>query len=521
MRYPDTSSLNALPTEICYQVMEELLVLHKTNGMITRLPRTKRPLRYGFKPDMQPQVLRINKKMHNIGRKALERSNRWIILDMDCAYLLTYWASVFLEIIVVDPESAQNLPSGMMYIRVKPFSRASGHAPFWRCFWPKAMRERQIVLVAASHLGNLVSALRMVELAHVLRIMPGEIYRNRVTDMEYRVNRGEHGLSIRIHINQNYPESCIRTSLEHFRILHGPLNEISIIGAPDEHQARSIEASIRIPRDVASESTFSEMLMHVVDLIALADVKSQEGLSACVSMLYEQARAMVVNTHNNDDTPWGGWITEATAQDSHFEMLILCASVTNFMVNHMLNRGNWICATADRAIARHMTHDSEGFLEETGLEPQLRAYIYLFNGLHCVLSSKVGQSRFPNMAVVIHGLDLIIESRTYITQMSRSETVLFRAAYKMRDMVLGLGPSVRFKITIKSIIDAFAIWFSKHLKPVKWRVHESLIPQALQIRGVLQKMKNASLLTHEELDRYLIVDTLEIEAGAEGDSYLL
>lgn len=89
-------------------------------------------------------------------------------------------------------------------------------------------------------------------------------------------------------------------------MLHGPLNEVSIIGAPDEQQARDIEESISLPRDVASNSTFSEVLMHIVDLLALAELKFQEGLCSPVSLLYEQARVMIVNTHAYDTTSWGG-----------------------------------------------------------------------------------------------------------------------------------------------------------------------------------------------------------------------
>lgn len=47
--------------------MEALLALRNTGGMITELPRRKRPLRYGFKPAIQTQVLRVNKSLYKIG----------------------------------------------------------------------------------------------------------------------------------------------------------------------------------------------------------------------------------------------------------------------------------------------------------------------------------------------------------------------------------------------------------------------------------------------------------------------
>lgn len=96
--------LDSLPTEISSQIMEELLALHKTNGSMTLLPSRRSLPNYVLYPNIQPQVLRVSKKMHAIGKDVLERSNKWIVVDMDSAYLLTVWASAILEMIMVDPE---------------------------------------------------------------------------------------------------------------------------------------------------------------------------------------------------------------------------------------------------------------------------------------------------------------------------------------------------------------------------------------------------------------------------------
>lgn len=178
-------------------------------------------------------------------------------------------------------------------------------------------------------------------------------------------------MSICININPDYPASLIRASLDHFRILYAPLNEISIVGATDTQQARDIEASIPAPRNVATDSTFSEVLPHIVDIIHLADVKSQEGFGTCIPMLYEQARAMILNISYNDKTAWSGWMTDAAAPSSHFELLILCVSTTNFRVHRLRTRGSFVFSDPDLTIAQHMGQDSVALIEETGVRSQL------------------------------------------------------------------------------------------------------------------------------------------------------
>ncbi|KAH7550902.1 hypothetical protein BM1_10275 [Bipolaris maydis] len=513
--------LDNLPKEICYQIMEELLTLRNTGGMITKLPRTKCPLKHRFKPAIQTQVLRVNRNLYTIGRDVLDHSNKWVIIDMDCAYLLIQWASAFLKMIIVDIDSAQHLPPGMMHIRIKLFVKTSICARSYRRFWPMSMHERQIMLIPASQLSSLVSALRIVELAHVLRRLPGELYRNRITDKEYRVHTEQHGLSICINVNPDYPTSLIRTSLDHFGTLHGPLNEISIIGAPDTQQAQDIEASIPAPRNVATDSTFSEVLLHIVDIIALASLKPQQRCATCIPMLYEQARAMTLNTCHNDTTPWSGWLTPATVSTSPFELLILCASATNLMVHQLRTRSSLVFSDPDLAVARHMAWDSVALLEQTGVRSQLRAFVYLFNGLHCIFSCKARGQRMPDARVLRFGLELLVESRQHVRRLPRGKMFLFSAAYEMCDTVLGLDYGDRFDATVAAVIEDFARWYGRWLGPVKWRVHESFVPRVLRTKGLLGKMRNVSLLTQEELDRYLIIDTLKVDAGAQGDFYLL
>ena len=119
------SRLELLPAEISDKILEELVALHKTDGTILETRKKRWLQRYVFHPDIEPQVLRVNRTMHAQAKNVLDRSNRWIVLDMDSAYTLTSWTSSFLEMIIIDPESAQDIPPGMMHVRIKPFTKAS------------------------------------------------------------------------------------------------------------------------------------------------------------------------------------------------------------------------------------------------------------------------------------------------------------------------------------------------------------------------------------------------------------
>ena len=206
--------------------------------------------------------------------------------------------------------------------------------------------------------------------------------------------------------------------------------------------------------------------MHIVDLLALAEPNFQKGLCSPVSLLYEQARVMIMNTHTYDITPWGGWITANNAHESRFELIILCAGATNVLVTHMLTGGVWGFATAGHIISLHLTRDVRWLLAEDGVEAQLRAYVLLFNGLHCIFSCRIGNSRTPSITAIRHGLNLIHQSLDHIAQFPRQDTILFRAAFKMSEMIMGLGLVSRSRNAVSVIYD-FSRWYGKYLKPFK------------------------------------------------------
>jgi hypothetical protein len=320
-------------------VLEELLNLSKNDGaMGSRALHW--PLNYGFNPGIQPQLLRLIKSIHTIGSAILYRSNKWIIFDMDCAHLLIGWAKANLGMIIVDPESTQALPSGMMHDRMKLYTQESGYDRAIRLDWPPSLPERQMILVSAGRLPGFLQCLRMTEMANGIRVMPGQTFRGAGTILEKIAIRSVHGLSLCIHVDSSsYRKSEITSCLEHFRIFHGPLNELFIIGAPEEQQARNIEASISASRAPELETTFSELLMHIVQIMALANTRIEQDLLGTVGSLCEQAREMVLNSYKYDKTPYTKWIEDANAHESLLELLIISMPGVAWQLHEIVKKG--------------------------------------------------------------------------------------------------------------------------------------------------------------------------------------
>lgn len=193
----------------------------------------------------------------------------------------------------------------------------------------------------------------------------------------------------------------------------------------------------------------------------------------------------------------------------------------NLMAFRMISRTNWLLPSAEIIIAWHLSSSIQGLLREPDLRPELPAYVYLLNGLNCVLSARVGISQSTELSVISHGLDLITRSEAFATQLPDHKMHLFRAAYKMHDYISRARLNYKQKPQIEAYIAIFSKFFGEELKHVKWRVHESHVPKRLRDKGALSKIQKESLLSEKELRKYLIVDTMVVKEGAEGEFYLL
>ena len=100
--------------------------------------------------------------------------------------------------------------------------------------------------------------LRLFELAHGVRVMPGQTFKD-VDSVERPARKGFDGFTFLVHVYPEYPVPRMRTLLSNFTMLHGPLNEVSIVGFEDTRYARKTENHIAAPRRPA-QCTFHEVL---------------------------------------------------------------------------------------------------------------------------------------------------------------------------------------------------------------------------------------------------------------------
>jgi hypothetical protein len=470
-------------------VMEELLELSRSQGEVGSWALNW-PLDCGFNPSIQPQVLRLSKSIHTLGSTILHHSNKWIIFDMDCAHLLLSWAKADLRMIIVDPESTQALPSSMMGVRIRLYIQESGYARAICLDWPSALPQRQTILVTLDDLPKFLELLCITELANSVRVMPGQSFLGFGSTGERTAIRGIHGLSMCIHVDSSYRQSEVTSCLDHFRISHGPLNELSIIGAPNEEQAQDIEASTFALRYSEFETTFSELLILVVRLITLANIRIDQRHLANVATLFEQARAMVFNSFLFDKTPYVGGVSSDNAHESLFELLITILPGAHWML-HDIVRNNFVnFADAAHAIGSHLCPLTTMLVEQDGLEAEIGAHIILINGLHCIFSSYVNDRMC--IEIIRHGMDLIDETQALVQQMPQTNTILFRTALKMCEM-LRLLDEGSGNPTFMEVATTFQRWFKTHMKFIKLRVHESHISQTLRAKGILAMMTKESL----------------------------
>jgi hypothetical protein len=145
-------------------------------------------------------------------------------------------------------------------------------------------------------------------------------------------------------------------------------------------------------------------------------------------------------------------------------------------------------------------------VEQPGLEAELVAHIVPINGLHCIFLSHV------------QGRPCITQN--LITQIPHTDTLLFRTAYKMCEMLRALDEGSDAP-AFMDVATKFHRWSKAHFKFIKWRVHESHISGTLRAEGILKTMTKASLPHDASLERHRIVDTFEVADGTEGDYYLL
>lgn len=150
---------------------------------------------------------------------------------------------------------------------------------------------------------------------------------------------GFHGLNIRVHVDPDsgFPAHMMKPLLERFRMFHGPLNEVTIVGADDVHQARSIEASISLPHDNET-LTMHEVLVHVTAMKPVADQLAQRGHHELANTIYQDIRGLIHLSQRRDETPWTGWFNHDWTQ-CNLERLLICNIPLKLFISDLNNLG--------------------------------------------------------------------------------------------------------------------------------------------------------------------------------------
>lgn len=206
------------------------------------------------KPEINTAILRTNKKIYSNSKSYLDTENKWVVFDIYGAYILLPWVYALVPITMIDSRDHDaKIPRSVMQVRVKIYPTYLSHLAYRQA--ESRGPVRGFVLVRLEDFEMFLLFLRQVDLCDSLRVVPGDIFNSRGSQATTAMV-GFHGSNIRVPCEYDYPADQTQKLLEKFRMFHGPLNEITIIGAPDSARALNIEASITVPRHTTYETTF-------------------------------------------------------------------------------------------------------------------------------------------------------------------------------------------------------------------------------------------------------------------------
>ncbi|KAF1847864.1 uncharacterized protein K460DRAFT_426717 [Cucurbitaria berberidis CBS 394.84] len=508
-----------LPPELMNAVLEELLGTSDNPGpRLRHRPDIPELSTLERRFTMETAILRTNKQIHAMAKAYLDLANKWIVFDMDDVHLVLPWACILIPMTIIDPEANYAVPEGIMRVRVKlclngeRIIRPS----------PASQPKRQLVLIKLEHFVAFLAQIRMAELINSVRVMPRAFF---IGDNQglYNAMKGFNGLKIRVHVDPNYPHHWMQALLDCFDMFHGPLNEVSIIGSFDAQQARRIETSIALPRNVA-EPTMYEIYIHIAHRIKLANHFADQGQLVSAIRLYDRVRNMT-NASNTDRTPWSGWSTKDWSQFP-FEALLITVATLNALIISIGTQENLEYAHMHVALHHSLVQQISLLLDFDDLGREMEGWILLLSGLHYILHARVVGTAYngPERLLLVRiGMNLLEDTIGTFEHLPERDNVGFRAATYMctRLRVLDFNPDKTLlfsAITRASIF--FANRFEQYSRPVRWCVHQSLIPQALVNRGIVEHMQNCSRLTEEQKNQLLLVKVFEDDAEG-GDDYFM
>ncbi|CAO2647078.1 Nn.00g080000.m01.CDS01 [Neocucurbitaria sp. VM-36] len=512
------SAFESLPPEIMNQVLRELLgAPNLPKGVLDR--SKKWPLKLRYVPGFATSMLRTNKGLNAISKSYLDLSNKWIVFDIDNIHLLLPWANITVPLLTVDPDADYAIPEGIMRVRVTLCAYGS-RAMNVSSHIPASVPERQLALVQLEHFEKFLEQIRIMELVNGVRVMPGEEFPD-ANDAQITATQGFHGLNIRVQVNPDYAPHLMKPLLERFRMFHGPLNEVSIVGSSEPQQARSIETSIALPRS-DGELTMDEVLMHVVKMIKVANNFAYDGLSMEALETYILIRQMPYQSAISDRTPWSGWRTINWSRNA-FELLLVSTATFNSLLEHMEPIFITEYRNADAALYNQRVYDMAALMNHSLVTDEMEGWILLLIGLDFIFRTKVAglsEDNPYNIALIRRGMLFIDMTVGYFEHLPDRDTIFFRTALQMCVTLRACDIESDKQLLIDAVHNCAAMFgdlVRKEGRIVKWRVHKSMIPQELIDRGILNHMTNCKVLPPDSMHSLLLVNAYDVEDEEENE----
>jgi hypothetical protein len=484
-----TSAFENLPGEIMNNILSHLV--GATNHALPT------PKRICNRPNFDTAIMRTNKYMHALSKSYFCKENKWIVFDINKLFILQPWINTLVSVIMLDPEAGYVLPEGIMRVQVKfhlnewaKLERASTQAP------------SQLVLVQLESFEAFLQCLRQAELTTSLRIMPGEKFRDVDSDMQVPAKAGVHGLNLTIVVvDSGYKNDWMDVLLDKFRIFHGPLNKISIVGAPNANHARSIENSISKPQNTP---TYHEVITLVAQHLETAHTLAASSHWEDAEPLYTETNGLLTNSCLHDHTPWNNAISPLDWHDRAFEVLVGCASTLNAYYA-ALATGTCTMYSSAAAALDSSSQLYKNILLFDDVSMEMVGFFHLLFGLHCIFHARVGYSHdnsdsvdVDRLNVISHGMELVEVTVGLFALLSLRDQVLYRKAVSMvrRLRVLSFE---RDKRALVEAISVFAGEFSALVRGqgrvLRFAVREELIPQGLKDRGILEHLTGCAGMT--------------------------
>ncbi|KAF2646854.1 hypothetical protein P280DRAFT_503339 [Massarina eburnea CBS 473.64] len=474
------SRLESLSGEVFNMILAELVGTHHTHHY---------SLSYNSRAIMglHPEIIRTSRTIHQLARSYLHLENKWIIFDVDFwAPFVAFIKPLIPALIVENDDDLADIPEGIMYVQLRlPLNLPTGVSRSGKILIPED-RLNEMLHVLQCFMFHMCS--RYIHGSYMLRFLHGSV-------TGFTARRGYEGLRIRLYIQPKLAtqkERC-REILDGFRMLHGPLNELSIIGYADEGYALEVERSIAAPRTkIADRPIWDVAILSLWFLRKARRVSEEGGNMRSVSAVLDRVWNLYEHWERNDGTLWpvrhmlqhnlssvdpipAFAITAPKLYQCIADMHSKYRTLGGFIVPTRRYDSDDIKAVyqlGDLA-SGHLIHilfglDMIFYRGDANMKPnEIHLSIY-------AMKDDADYIRRSEQAIQPHYDNLTNQTRELCLQAKEMACTVLDLLRKVK----GTSPHAVESVTNAiSVVESFRPWFCAHLRDVRWRFHGSLLPQ--------------------------------------------